>query len=50
MISNDMQQNGFPDNSGKDCETKFKNLKRAYVNTVDHNNTSGNERSLCLLL
>ena len=25
------------------CEMKFKNLKRSYVNCVDHNNTSGND-------
>ena len=42
IISEDMEREGFTRISGKDCETKFKNLKRAYVNTVDHNNTTGN--------
>jgi len=27
----------------KMCEMKLKNLKRSYVNCVDHNNTSGND-------
>lgn len=27
--------------SAKMCEMKFKNLKRSYVNCVDHNNTTG---------
>ena len=29
------------------CETKFNNLKRAYVACVDHNNTSGNNPKNC---
>ena len=47
IISEDMEWKGFTGISGKDCETKFKNLKRAYVNTVDHNNTTGNDRKVC---
>ena len=44
----EMEELGFPDkrNAG-DCEGKFKNLKRSYIATVDHNNTSGNECKTC---
>lgn len=47
-IGKEMEELGFPDkrNAG-DCESKFKNLKRSYTTTVDHNNTSGNERKTC---
>lgn len=29
--------------SAKECETKFKNLKRSYTVCVDHNKISGNK-------
>ena len=47
-IGKGMEELGFPDrrNAG-DCERKFKNLKRSYISTVDHNNTSGNDRKTC---
>ena len=47
-IGKGMEELGFPDkrNAG-DCESKFKNLKRSYISTVDHNNTSGNDRKTC---
>ena len=50
IISEDMEWKGFTGISGKDCETKFKNLKRAYVNTVDHNNTTGNAHKSVLIM
>lgn len=47
-IGKEMEKLGFNDKSSPgDCESKFKNLKRAYTNTVDHNNTSGNDRKTC---
>lgn len=47
-IGKGMEELGFPDkrNAG-DCESKFKNLKRLYISTVDHNNTSGNDHKTC---
>ena len=47
-IAKGMEEVGFPDkrNAG-DCESKLKNLKRSYISTVDHNNTSGNDRKTC---
>ncbi|CAH3020113.1 unnamed protein product, partial [Porites evermanni] len=47
-IGKGMEELGFPDkrNAG-DCESKFKTLKRSYISTVDHNNTSGNDRKTC---
>lgn len=47
-IGKGMEELGFPDkgNAG-DCENKFKNLKRSYISTVGHKNTSGNDRKTC---
>ena len=33
--------------SAKECETKFKNLKRSYTSCVDHNKISGNDTKKC---
>lgn len=33
--------------TGKQCENKYKALKREYKKTFDHNNTSGNDRKEC---
>ena len=41
-----MEELGFADKRN-DCEIKFKNMKRTYISTVDHNNTSGNDRKTC---
>ena len=47
-IGKELEELGFPDKrNAVDCESKFKNLKRSYITTVDHNNTSGNERKTC---
>lgn len=48
-IGRGMEELGFPDkrNAGN-CESKFKNLKRLYISTVDNNNTSGNYRKTCV--
>lgn len=41
-IGEEMKRMGFLGCNAKACETKFKNLKRAYITYVDHNNTSVN--------
>ena len=45
-IGAEMEELGFADKRN-DCEIKFKNMKRTYISTVDHNNTSGNDRKTC---
>ena len=47
-IGKGMEELVFPDKrDAGDCESKFKNLKRSYISTVDHNNTSGNDCKTC---
>ena len=41
-----MKQQGFKCDA-KACETKLKNLKRAYTTCIDHNNKTGNNPKKC---
>lgn len=41
-ISSEMQSQEYVTCDAKSCETKFKNLKRAYTGCIDHNNKTGN--------
>ena len=37
---------GYPI-SGMRCESKIKNLKQAIMKTIDHYNTTGNDKKTC---
>lgn len=46
-ISYEMKAQGHATCDAKSCETKFKNLKRAYIACIDHNNKTGNDAKRC---
>lgn len=45
-IEKNMKQAGY-EATAKQCDNKFKALKREYKATVDYNSTSGNDRKTC---
>ena len=52
-ISNEMQAQGHVTCDAKSCETKFRNLKRSFTASIDHNKKTGNDRKkmcLCVVL
>lgn len=46
-ISHEMQKQGHATCDAKPCETKFKNLKRAYTSCIDHNKKTGKDTKKC---
>lgn len=46
-VAEAMRSDGGSSFSAKECETKFKKLKRSYTVCVDHNKFSGNEAKKC---